>query len=67
VIVTSNAIDEQRAKEVIGGDDNVEFQYPFAAPFWDEDKIESEINSLPENYQELCRDAISKELNLSAL
>jgi hypothetical protein len=67
VIVTSDKINEEKAKELIGGDDNIEFQYPFLAPFWDKEEIDSKINDLPENYQELCREAISKELNLSAL
>ena len=67
VIVTSDDIDEAKAKERIGADDNIEFQYPFLAPFLDDEKIDSEIEALPEAYSELCRDTMEKELNLSAL
>jgi hypothetical protein len=67
VIVSDSDINEEKAKELIGGDGSIEFEYPFLTPFMDEEKMDLAVESLPEKYSSLCLSTISKEHNLSAL
>jgi len=67
IIVGGNEFDEDKARELIGEGVDLELQFPFMAPYWDEEKVDFEIDGLPDDYANLCRVTMAKELNLSAL
>ncbi len=67
VISSNEDIDEDKAKEIIGEGAEIEFYYPFMPPFATEEQIDVEIDALPENIAEICRDTMAKELHLSSL
>lgn len=67
VIVGNDDFDEEKAKEIIGEGVELKLEYPFMAPYWDEEKVDLEIDGLSETYAELCRNTMSNELKLSAL
>lgn len=68
VIVHDQIFSEEKAKEIIGGDEaSIEFFYPFLPPFYEDIDLLKHIYNLPENYKELCNNAITKEHILSSI
>jgi hypothetical protein len=67
VISSNDDIDEEKAKELIGEGVEIEFYYPFQPPFVTDGELEVEMDALPENMAQICRETMATELYLSTI
>jgi len=67
VIVVSGDVSDDKKSEMIGEGVEIVYSTPFNGPQPEGIELDNLIDSLPERYATICRDAMAKELTLSSI